>query len=180
VDVGNVDVSGVHAASIFRVEVLCIDKTMGGGRQLSPPLFLAYFPILKRVGLWDHVAAHVFVCVCVCVSPLLLLANGSVKVPFSLLGNGYVFSVVHVVSKERRRLVLSRTCFSWNHICTLHTSSTQKMGAICTSKTMATLPHPHDVIITNLLYLSVQYLFYSSRINVNLEKISLCSCRRSY
>jgi hypothetical protein len=51
-------------------------------------------------------------CVCVCVSPLSLLGNGSVKVPLSMLDNGYVFYAVRVVSKESRRLVLPRTsCF---------------------------------------------------------------------
>jgi hypothetical protein len=52
-------------------------------------------------------------CCCLCVSPPpSLLGNGSVKVSFSLLANGYVFYAVHVVSKESRRLVLPRTsCF---------------------------------------------------------------------
>jgi hypothetical protein len=53
------------------------------------------------------------VCVCVfvcdCVSPLSLLGNSSENVPLLLLGNGYVFFAVRVVSKERRRLVIPRT-----------------------------------------------------------------------
>jgi hypothetical protein len=48
-------------------------------------LSFPYFEKMK-VGLWDHVA----VCVCVCLSSLLLLGNDSVKVSLSLLGNGSV------------------------------------------------------------------------------------------
>jgi hypothetical protein len=63
-----------------------------------------------------------YVCVCVRVSvypPLSLLGDGSVKIPLLLLGNGYVFYAVRVISKESRRLVLPRTfcCFikyKWN------------------------------------------------------------------
>jgi hypothetical protein len=52
-------------------------------------------------------------CPCVYVYPSLsLLGNGSVKVPLSLLVNGYGFYAVRVVSKESRALVLLRTsCF---------------------------------------------------------------------
>jgi hypothetical protein len=46
------------------------------------------------------------VCVCVSPPPPSLLENGSVKVPLSLPGNGSVFYVVRVISKESRRLVL--------------------------------------------------------------------------
>jgi hypothetical protein len=63
-------------------------------------------------------------CVFVCVSvhfPSSLLGDGSVKVPLSFLGNGYVFYAVRVVSKESRRLILLRTsscsnCFIPNSI----------------------------------------------------------------
>jgi hypothetical protein len=41
--------------------------------------------------------------------PLPFLGNGSVKISLSLLGNGYVFNAVRVVSKESKRLVLART-----------------------------------------------------------------------
>jgi hypothetical protein len=50
--------------------------------------------------------------VCVCASSITLLGNGSVKVALSLLGNGYFFHVVRIVSKESRLLVLHRiSCF---------------------------------------------------------------------
>jgi hypothetical protein len=48
-------------------------------------------------------------CVCACVSPQPLPGNGWVKVSLSLLGNCYFFNAVRVVSKESRRLVLSKT-----------------------------------------------------------------------
>jgi hypothetical protein len=49
-------------------------------------------------------------CLCVCVyTPLSLLGNGSVKFPLLLLGNGYFFYAVSVVSKESRQLVPPRT-----------------------------------------------------------------------
>jgi hypothetical protein len=54
----------------------------------------------------------VCMCVCLCVRlciPLSSLGNGSVKFPSLLLGNGYVFYAVRVVSKASRRLVLPRT-----------------------------------------------------------------------
>jgi hypothetical protein len=50
---------------------------------------LAYFPILKRQS--RLMRSRCCLCVCVSVYPLLLLlGNGSVKVPLSLLGNGSV------------------------------------------------------------------------------------------
>jgi hypothetical protein len=59
------------------------------------------------------------VCVCLCIS-LSLLGYGSVKVPLSLLGNGYVFYAVRVVSKEIMLLVLPRTsCFCFFKYCFL-------------------------------------------------------------
>jgi hypothetical protein len=101
---------------------------------------LIFYPIFlfwkNRVGVWDHVAVRV----CVCVSPLSLLGNASVKVPLPLLGNGsvkipttylvyyeitllslsgcvyphicFVFYAVRVVSKESKRLVLPSTSCS--------------------------------------------------------------------
>jgi hypothetical protein len=48
-------------------------------------------------------------CLCVCRCILVsLLGNGYGKSPLSLLGNGYVFYAVRVVSKESRRLVPPR------------------------------------------------------------------------
>jgi hypothetical protein len=46
-------------------------------------LFLAYFLYFEKikVGLWDHVAVCVYVCVCLRI-PLSLLGNGSVEIPY--------------------------------------------------------------------------------------------------
>jgi hypothetical protein len=69
--------------------------------------FLAYFPYFekkKRVGLWDHVAVCVYVCVCI---PLSLLRNGSVKVPLYLLGNGSVKTPVLFLGNGSVKIPLS-------------------------------------------------------------------------
>jgi hypothetical protein len=70
-----------------------MSETSPGKSSPTLPKELTGFLILlslfkqNRVGLSDHVA----VCVRVCVSPTLSLrGNGSVKVPLSLLGNGSV------------------------------------------------------------------------------------------
>jgi hypothetical protein len=72
--------------SLYRTSLSCgVTKRISSRDDVSD--LLAYFPYFEKteVGLWDHVA----VCVCLCI-PLSLLGNGSVKIPLSLLANGAV------------------------------------------------------------------------------------------
>jgi hypothetical protein len=106
-------------SSIYRNK--CWDSRNGALTVICLFSRLPYFEKKNRVSLWDHVAVRV----CVCVSPPPVVARQRLgKNPLivarqllgknflPLLGNGYVFYAVRVVSKESRRLVLPRTsCF---------------------------------------------------------------------
>jgi hypothetical protein len=87
---------------------------------------LSYFE-KNRVGLWDHVA--VFMCVCLCIppivarqrlgkipivarqkfdkNPLSLVGNGSVKIPLSLIGNGSVKIPLSLIGNGSVKIPLS-------------------------------------------------------------------------
>jgi hypothetical protein len=116
-------------------ELICFSNGYAGCLYEVPIPFLAHFPLFKnRVGLWDHVAVRVCVCISSPIvarqrlgkSPLSLLSNGSVKIPtiscvyyeITLLSVCLPVCVhiivwfsmrVLVVSKESRRLVLLGT-----------------------------------------------------------------------
>jgi hypothetical protein len=107
---------GKHSIHSFRILCLPVTyrirtKKLKRIRRQHFLLFLAYFLFWKnRVGLSDHVV--VLVCVYLCIPPIVAKQRLG-KAPLSLLGNGYLFYAVRVVSKESRRFVLPKTSCFW-------------------------------------------------------------------
>jgi hypothetical protein len=98
----------IHPPTFLPVCSLTYLPTYASISYLSCPFFnlLSYFK--NTAGLWDHVAVRVCARVYLCIL-LSLLGNSSVKISLLLIGNGYVFCAVRVVSKVSRPLVHPRT-----------------------------------------------------------------------